>query len=614
MAGNSGKFADFGGALRFYRKRARMTQDELGRMVGYSREQITHLESGRRLPDVTSIAALFIPELAIDDDAAAAELIALATRARNQPPPTRITRTREIETDVVVTSETSPETVADSAVQAAEIARHRQAAQWAEMAEGDFLKAAREYVLAGDLKEAADLLTDQGTVLAGQGRSDETAQVVDLLLGALEKRPGGQAAHADLVCRLLGTRGDALLNTARAGEAENDYQRGIALSSGAVRASLTYRLCGSLVQRGKATEAVAIAREALAALPPQLVLLRAQLHVVESGALIGLSRLPEAETSAHAANEAGRALAVATPLISAGIRARAVNMLATIHATRLEFDRAIELWREVSETARLAGIRALEHRATMNMAIAMYEQGNLPGSTVSCAAATEGFRAINDHTGLARILHLSSLLAYSANDIQESIARSREAITVKQTMGDIGSLALSHKQLAKALMVDQQFDEARAVLTSALDESSRSSTQLVRGAVILTLAELDIAEARPDDAIERCEALLVDPAIQDLAKLIADCHRVLVLAHAHKGDMRRARAAYQPAPVNHVELEYERRLIEELLADPHAPDGLNAFAVEADARGFHLIARRARSLNDALSLGDRVAAVRALVP
>ncbi|HNU05976.1 MAG TPA: helix-turn-helix transcriptional regulator, partial [Anaerolineae bacterium] len=47
-------------ALRLLRKRARLTQDEMGRAVGYSREQIARLENGSRLPDLAVIAALFV--------------------------------------------------------------------------------------------------------------------------------------------------------------------------------------------------------------------------------------------------------------------------------------------------------------------------------------------------------------------------------------------------------------------------------------------------------------------------------------------------------------------------------------------------------------------------
>ena len=55
----------FGDALKYLRQRAHLTQDELGRSVGSSREQIARLENGSRLPDLSVVAALFIPALDI---------------------------------------------------------------------------------------------------------------------------------------------------------------------------------------------------------------------------------------------------------------------------------------------------------------------------------------------------------------------------------------------------------------------------------------------------------------------------------------------------------------------------------------------------------------------
>ncbi len=55
--------ASFGAALRFLRKRAHLTQDELGLAVGYSREQVARLENESRLPDLAVIAATFVPVL-----------------------------------------------------------------------------------------------------------------------------------------------------------------------------------------------------------------------------------------------------------------------------------------------------------------------------------------------------------------------------------------------------------------------------------------------------------------------------------------------------------------------------------------------------------------------
>ena len=79
----------FGAALRLLRKRARLTQDEMGRAVGYSREQIARLESGARLPDPAVVVALFVPVLfERSEDALVEEFLALANQSRGAAPVT----------------------------------------------------------------------------------------------------------------------------------------------------------------------------------------------------------------------------------------------------------------------------------------------------------------------------------------------------------------------------------------------------------------------------------------------------------------------------------------------------------------------------------------------
>lgn len=90
-------------ALRLLRKRARLTQDEMGRAVGYSREQIARLENGSRLPDLAVIAALFVPALFQRQETALVEqFLALAGRTRSGQ---QITITRTRATRVQLTSE-----------------------------------------------------------------------------------------------------------------------------------------------------------------------------------------------------------------------------------------------------------------------------------------------------------------------------------------------------------------------------------------------------------------------------------------------------------------------------------------------------------------------------
>ena len=91
----------FGPALRFLRKRARLTQDELGRAVGYSREQIARLENGSRQPDLAVIAALFVPALLLERERALVEqFLTLAGQSR-QTQQITITHTKETRLQIV---------------------------------------------------------------------------------------------------------------------------------------------------------------------------------------------------------------------------------------------------------------------------------------------------------------------------------------------------------------------------------------------------------------------------------------------------------------------------------------------------------------------------------
>lgn len=99
----------FGAALRFLRKRARLTQEELGRSVGYSREQIARLENGSRLPDPAVIAALFVPILIEERERALVEqFLALAGRTR-QTFQVMVTQTKETRIELVQETEIVPD-------------------------------------------------------------------------------------------------------------------------------------------------------------------------------------------------------------------------------------------------------------------------------------------------------------------------------------------------------------------------------------------------------------------------------------------------------------------------------------------------------------------------
>ena len=73
----------FGELLKVLRRRARLTQRDLGAAVGYSESYITRLEGNSRLPDPGAILALFIDALKLQDEPQLARrLIELAEAAR----------------------------------------------------------------------------------------------------------------------------------------------------------------------------------------------------------------------------------------------------------------------------------------------------------------------------------------------------------------------------------------------------------------------------------------------------------------------------------------------------------------------------------------------------
>ncbi len=73
-------FTTFGAMLKYLRRRARLTQRELGIAVGYSESQITRMENDQRNPDPTAIEAQFIDALRLDHDSSI-QLMALARKA-----------------------------------------------------------------------------------------------------------------------------------------------------------------------------------------------------------------------------------------------------------------------------------------------------------------------------------------------------------------------------------------------------------------------------------------------------------------------------------------------------------------------------------------------------
>ena len=77
-----GHFTQFGELLQYLRRRAGLSQRELSIAVGYSDSQISRLEHNQRIPDRTTLTALFLPALdVLDEPEWATRLLELAAEA-----------------------------------------------------------------------------------------------------------------------------------------------------------------------------------------------------------------------------------------------------------------------------------------------------------------------------------------------------------------------------------------------------------------------------------------------------------------------------------------------------------------------------------------------------
>src|SRR5262245_56132492 len=107
---------------------------------------------------------------------------------------------------------------------------HRIAAEWSEQGLDDPIEASYHYGQAGDLAAAAAALADNIEAISKRGAAFAAADVAEgLLLRA--RRPRGD--DIETARRLLIVRGDVLVHTLRAYEAEASYREALALTSAA---------------------------------------------------------------------------------------------------------------------------------------------------------------------------------------------------------------------------------------------------------------------------------------------------------------------------------------------------------------------------------------------
>ncbi|MBC8078436.1 MAG: AAA family ATPase, partial [Chloroflexales bacterium] len=156
---------------------------------------------------------------------------------------------------------------------------HRLAAEWAELGLDNPLEASYHYCQSGDLTDATATLVDHVDAISNGGQAFVVADLAGEIVARARRRRG---EYGTVMRQLLTLRGDLLIHTLRAEEAEASYREALALAAGSdAWAQIACRLAHSLTQRGQASEAVALCQQALARCAPSAIVLRAQLSAAE---------------------------------------------------------------------------------------------------------------------------------------------------------------------------------------------------------------------------------------------------------------------------------------------------------------------------------------------
>jgi ATP/maltotriose-dependent transcriptional regulator MalT/DNA-binding XRE family transcriptional regulator len=378
---------------------------------------------------------------------------------------------------------------------------HRLAADWLEQARGDVLEAAWHFGQAGDLPQAAEVLAGQGRALFRRGQALSAADLAGALLTRAGRRPG-PARQLHLL------RGDLLMNTVRAGEAEAAYREALVLSRTApLRAQVAWRLAESQLQRGQVAEALELCRRSAADLAPTDTLLLAQLAASEGRAYLMLSQYDDAIGAGERAAALAGQLRTVVPREAAEVRARALATLGIVARLRRQPEAFASLRRAVT-AAREAGLHELANRCLYNIGALRFELGHLEAALEVFDEVLAEMQAVGDSYGVARVLHAVAQVQRCGGDLEAALATLDRACTMKRELGDVLGLASSENSRAYLLMSLGRVAEARTLVEWILAETADMGEQWVRGhfldtlgMVLLVAGEVDKAQATLREAL-----------------------------------------------------------------------------------------------------------------
>jgi tetratricopeptide (TPR) repeat protein len=227
-----------------------------------------------------------------------------------------------------------------------------------------------------------------GTIQSNMARYEEAAQTyakgVEIAQKTLVNAPDQVQARADISDMMI-SEGDAYLRFNKVDEALALYSKATALAPNPAMAY--YHLCNAQADQGRATEAIEVCRQAIAADPTQLdfyqVLGRTQEHAGQ----------PEAALETYAKGiELGRKDIAAKPdaTLTKNVLGQILTAQGNLFASAGKYDRAIESF---SESAKISAYAALPY---YNLCAMYYNISRMDEAAAACDQAISADPAISD--------------------------------------------------------------------------------------------------------------------------------------------------------------------------------------------------------------------------
>lgn len=475
-------------------------------------------------------------------------------------------------------------------------ALHRVAATWIERLGHDPVEAAYHAVRAGDWPQVAELLCDRAEELLRSGRALNAAD----LLGAALERVSSESTP-DLARRLLLGRADLLANTDRAEDAADDYRRALSLAEGLeLRALITSRLATSLMQRGRAAEALPLTEAALTTLPETDTLLLGQLLAVHSAAQMLLAQYEAAADNAERALKLAEQIAPWAPRDADTIRAQTHNTLGAVTHLRGQPDGAVRHWRAAAVAARRAGLERLECRAVFNIGNVYFVRGDLEQALEHYRQASVALERFGERYIGGRVYGGIASVHFMRGDLADALTALEQSLAFKRAAGDALGAAHSQGQQARVLLALGRTTDALAVVERALGETTDLGQTRSRAGLLVILSEAQLCTGDALGALASLEAAQGIAGALDEGRFRADWETHVATGLVASGDLEAAHTRLTaPLPEGAgAEIELERSLaLAALLWSRAERDAAvaEAAAVATRARetGNGLLARRA---------------------